>query len=162
MHYCIVPGCHNSSSVHWHLSFHRLLLKKSILKNWIHKIGWKNLPLIGNSRVCSEPFETDRLPRKNDYPTKKLPVHPLAVAPFRPRKPPKARLIMQEESRLPESRADDQESGLEEYNMPGRVNVITNTDLSGTDIEEMEHRISDLTKENSVLRSKISSQVYHR
>ena len=161
VHYCVVPGCHNSSSVHRHLSFHRLPLKnKSLLKNWIHKIGRKNLPLNGNSRVCSEHFETDRLLGKNDYPTKKLPVRPLAVAPFRPRNPPKARLIMQEKSRVPESQAVDQESGLEEYDMPRGVNVITNTDLSGTDIEEMEHRISDLTKENSVLRSKISSSKF--
>ena len=44
--------------------------------------------------------------------------------------------------------------------MLGGVNVITNTDLSGTNIEEMEHQISDSTKENSVPRSKISSSKF--
>ena len=76
VHYCVVPGCHNSSVTHSHLSFHRLPLKnKALLKVWVHKIGRRNLSLNDNSRVCSEHFvkSADRLLRKYEYPTMNLP-----------------------------------------------------------------------------------------
>ena len=53
------------------LSFHRLpLMKKKLLKVWVHKIGRKNLPLNNNTRVCSEDFvnAAKRSLRPDEYP----------------------------------------------------------------------------------------------
>ena len=47
MHFCVVPGCNNSSTNRRDLSFHRLPLKnKALLKLWVHKIGRRNLPTV--------------------------------------------------------------------------------------------------------------------
>ena len=57
VHYCVVPGCHDSSTTYSHLSFHRLPLKtKGLLKIWVHKIGRKNLLLNDNLQICSEHY----------------------------------------------------------------------------------------------------------
>ena len=51
---CVVPGCSSRSDRDKHLSFYALpLSNKHLLKQWIHVIGEKNLPINPNSRVCS-------------------------------------------------------------------------------------------------------------
>lgn len=88
---CVVPGCSN------HLdrdavSFHCLPLKnKRFLKLWVHKIGQKNLPVNGNSRVCSNHFinSVGRRLRCDEVPT----IHmPDLTTPVRKRKSPRKRV----------------------------------------------------------------------
>ena len=77
VHFCAVPGCSNDSIKRPELSFHRLpLMKKKLLKVWVHKIGQKNLPLNNNTCVYSEHFVNSiksRL-RPDEFPSLKLPV----------------------------------------------------------------------------------------
>ena len=57
VHVCVIPGCSNRSDRETRLSYFHLPLKnKRLLKIWIHQIRRKNLPLNGNSRVCSDHF----------------------------------------------------------------------------------------------------------
>ena len=80
--FCCVPGCSNHSDHETNLSFHRLSLKrKMILKNWIHKIGRKNLPLNDKTRICSEHFvdSRGRMLRWDEVPSLKLPSLPTQV-----------------------------------------------------------------------------------
>lgn len=76
VYFCCVPGCSNRSDKQSHLSFFRLPLNnKSVLKQWIHLIGRKNLLINPNTRVCSEHFEqaSNRLLRVNEVPSLRLP-----------------------------------------------------------------------------------------
>uniref|UniRef100_A0A1X7V1H4 THAP-type domain-containing protein n=1 Tax=Amphimedon queenslandica TaxID=400682 RepID=A0A1X7V1H4_AMPQE len=68
VHDCCVPGCSNNSTREAHLSFFSLPLKrKSLLKQWVHAIGRKNLQLNKHTRICSEHFiqANGRLLRKD-------------------------------------------------------------------------------------------------
>ena len=78
VNFCVVPGCSNRSNREKDLSYYRLPLKdKKLLQVWVHKIGRKNLPLNGNSRVCSQHFEPNsargRCLLPGEYPKLKLP-----------------------------------------------------------------------------------------
>ena len=91
VHFCAVPGCSNDSIRRPELSFHRLpIMKKKLLKVWVHKIGRKNLPLNNNTRVCSEHFvnSAKRRLRPDEYPSLKLPVLATSVTNPRKRKSP--------------------------------------------------------------------------
>ena len=89
VHFCCVPGCSNDSTK-THLSFFSLPQKrKSVLKQWIHAIGRKNLHVNAHTRVCSEHFmnANGRLLRPDEVPS----VHIPRSKPKRCRKPPKDR-----------------------------------------------------------------------
>ena len=59
-HFCCVPSCSSNSVRDSHFSFFRLpLSKKSLLKQWVHAIGRKNLPVNTNTRVCSKHLSLD-------------------------------------------------------------------------------------------------------
>ena len=50
---CVVPGCSSRSDRAKHLSFHALpLTNKPLLRQWVHQIGRKKLPINKNTRVC--------------------------------------------------------------------------------------------------------------
>ena len=77
VHFCCVPGCSNRSDRERQLSYYGLPLKnKKLLKEWIHKIGRKNLPLNSSTRICSEHFlnASGRLLRKSEAPSQNLPL----------------------------------------------------------------------------------------
>ena len=89
VHFCAVPGCSNRSDRETHLTFHRLPLKrKELLKEWIHKIGRKNLPLNPSTRVCSEHFVNSRgrMLRSDEVPSVNLPILPTRVSQPTPRR----------------------------------------------------------------------------
>ena len=57
VNFCCVPCCSNNSIRDSNLSYFRLPLRnKGLLKQWIHSIGRKNLPINANMRVCSQHF----------------------------------------------------------------------------------------------------------
>ena len=147
VHYCVVPGCHNSSVSHPHLSFHCLPLNdKRLLKIWVHKIRRKNLPLNANSRVCYEHFETSRLLRHSNYPTKKLPTLPLETIPNKSRKPPKERTVPQI------LQNDDSDESVE---ATVQVDVGYNTEMMGTDIDDLKHQVSEMAREVATLKKEV-------
>ena len=77
VHFCCVPGCSNENHRESNLSYFRLPLKqKKLLKSWIHRIGRKNLPINGETRVCSKHFVNakGRLLRPNEVPSLNLPI----------------------------------------------------------------------------------------
>ena len=93
MHFCCVPGCSNNSRRDSHLSFFTLPLKrKSILRQWVHRIGRKNLSLNSHTRVCSKHFlqANGRLLRPDEIPTLNLPG---SITSISKRKPPKERQL---------------------------------------------------------------------
>ena len=76
VHFCCVPGCSSNSFRETHLSFFTLPLKrKQLLKQWVHAIGRKNLPVNSHTRVCSDHFveANRRLFRLNEVPSLGLP-----------------------------------------------------------------------------------------
>ena len=59
-HFCCVLSCSSNSIRDSHFSFFRLpLSKKSLLKQWVHAIGRKNLHVIINPRICSKHLSFD-------------------------------------------------------------------------------------------------------
>ena len=94
VHFCCMPGCSNRSTRKHHLYYFALpLKKKQLLRNWIHKIGCKNLPINTSTRICSEHFvnATGRRLRPDEYPSVKLPVLSTAISTTQ-RKPSKEQL----------------------------------------------------------------------
>ena len=70
--FCCVPGCSNNSKRNSKLSFFSLALKrKGILKQWIHCVGRKNVPINKHTRLCSEHFvlARGRLLRPDEVPS---------------------------------------------------------------------------------------------
>ena len=77
-----------------YLSYFSLpLTGKPLLKQWIHSIGHKNLPINTNTRVCSIHFvnATGRRLRPDEVPTLYMPVFSTSVSLSAPRKPPRNR-----------------------------------------------------------------------
>ncbi len=91
VHFCCLPGCSSNSSRDCDLSFFRLpLKKKALLKQWVHAIGRKNLPINQHTRVCSKHFikACKRLLRSDEVPSQNI---PKISKPSTSRKPPKER-----------------------------------------------------------------------
>ena len=87
---CVVPGCGSRSDRDHQLSFHRLPLKnKTLLRQWLHHIGRKNVPLNNNSRICSRHFKNSykRKLQSDEYPTENLPKLATRVSKPTPRRP---------------------------------------------------------------------------
>ena len=94
VHCCSVPGCTNRSDRESHLSYLSLpLTRKPVLKQCIHRIGRKDLPINPNTRVCSNHFvnATGRRVRPDEVPTLYMPVLSTSVSLLAPRKPPRNR-----------------------------------------------------------------------
>ena len=92
VHCCSVPGCSNRSDRESHLSFFKLPLKnKALLKQWVHRIGRKNLPINPNTRVCSEHFvqAAGRLLQHDEVPSLRLPILSTSPRVGKHRKPPR-------------------------------------------------------------------------
>ena len=93
VHCCCVPRCSHRSDREHHLSYFGLPLKiKSILKQWVHRIGRKNLPINYYTRVCSSHFvqAAGRRLQPDEVPSLNLLVL-TSVARSTPRRPPKER-----------------------------------------------------------------------
>ena len=94
VHFCCVPGYSSNSLRETHVSFFTLPLKrKQLLKQWVHAIGRKNLPVNSHTRVCSDHFvkANGRLLRLDEVPSLGLLG---SVGPKISRKPPKDRSLV--------------------------------------------------------------------
>ena len=90
VNFCVVPGCSSRSNRERHLTFHSLpLSNKCLLKQRIHQLGRKNLPINVCSRVCSRHFKDSlgRRLRSDEYPTKNFPQLATRVSTQAPRRP---------------------------------------------------------------------------
>ena len=93
---CCVPNSSSRSNREQTLSYYGLpLTNKKLLKQWIHRIGRKNLPLNKSTVVCSRHFvgteSQKRLLRPDEVPSKELPVLPTTITCRTTRKPPRER-----------------------------------------------------------------------
>ena len=110
----------------------------------MHMIGRKNFLLNGNSRVCSEHFVnfTRRRLRIDEYPTLKLPELPTQVKPAWKRRSPQKRVLVVPSTSLP---LDDLVPGGDSL-LEG-VDVGSNSDMTGTDIEKLHLQIAELKQQ---------------
>ena len=147
VHFCCVPGCSNRSDRESHLSFHRLPLKrKHILKQWIHKIGRKNLPLKESMRVCSDHFPDSRgrILRSDEVPSLNLPSLPTRVSIPTPRRT----LIRHTPTTgdLDES-ISQAETTDDEHITSSYSDVAINTELTMADIDLLETKLKETEKD---------------
>ena len=94
VNFCCVPCCSNNSIRDSALSYFGLPLRnKALLKQWIHSIGRKNLPINANTRVCSHHFckGGGRQLRPDEVPSLNLPP---ALGILRPYKEPRRKSPM--------------------------------------------------------------------
>ena len=141
VNFCAIPGCSNRSDRDVNVSYHRLPVNKpSLLKQWIHKIGRENLPILDSTRVCSDHFVNSkgRKLRPDEYPTLNLPSLPTQVSV----PPPRRQLIRYS---LPEKRKRCNEDEIEREVLYS--NVETNTELTWFAINEMENKLNEMTKQ---------------
>ena len=146
VNFCVVPGCSKRSNREKDLSYYRLPLKdKKLLQIWIYKIGRKNLPLNGNSRVCSEHFEPNsargRCLLPGEYPTLKLPEITKAEKQRRP--PPTKRVTVP----LHENHNSDHEEqrGMEQLTVKSHdIEVQVDLHVDDTRIVNLEAEIEAL------------------
>lgn len=156
VHFCCVPGCSNRSDRETHLSFRRLPLKKKLLlKQWIHKIGRKNLPICQSTRVCSEHFSPDsrgRLLRKDEVPCLKLPPLPTRATLSTPRRPLRRH--------TPEPN-DDATSASDTDTVPETsCDVGIMTDLTMADIDSLEDKLKKAEDECIESKNKYLKQEF--
>ena len=142
---CVVPGCGSRSDRDHHLSFHLLpLSKKGLLKQWLHQIRRKNVPLNKNSRVCSRHFLKSfmRKLRPDEYPTENLPALSTRVKTPTPRRP----LVC----RLPDETSDDSDDDGTEQLPTQDVGVNTEENRESEKLEarimELEGKVKELTE----------------
>jgi len=139
VNFCAVPGCSNLSDHDLNVSYHRLPInRQSLLKQWIHKIGQENLPILDSTRVCSEHFVNSkgRKLQPDEYPTLKLPLLPTQVSVT----PPHRQLVQHS---LPEKRkrcSNEDEAKREVL----YCNAETNTELTWVAIDEMENKLNEI------------------
>lgn len=163
VHFCAVPGCSNDSIRRPELSFHRLpLMKKKLLKVWVHKIGRKNLPLNNNTRVCSEHFvnSAQRRLRPDEYPSLKLPVLATSVTNPRKRKSPVKRSKPEElDVCLSSCSEDDSVQVPDSTSSKSCCTELTVHDITLMErqISEMKQEINDLKTENALLKFTLSN-----
>lgn len=148
VHFCAVPGCSNNSTKKPELSFHRLPLKdKKLIKIWIHKIGRKNLPVNGNTRVCSEHFvnSANRRLRPGEFPSINLPILSTTVSKPLTRRSPMPRGALGR-------KLDSDVSGGSDEEEESVSDQACCTDLTVSHIEAMEEEISKLKQEICYLK----------
>ena len=139
VNFCAVPGCSNRSDRDKNVSYHRLPINKpGLLKQWIHKIGRENLPILDSTRVCSEHFinSKGRKLRPDEYPTLKLPQLATQVS-----VPPPRREMVCYDLPVKKRKCDDEvETSL-------YCDAQTNTELTWLEIEDMEEELHATKKE---------------
>lgn len=143
VNFCVVPGCSSRSNRERHLTFHSLpLSNKRLLKQWVHQIGRKNLPINACSRVCSRHFKNScgRRLRCDEYPTENLPQLATRVSTQAPRRPPLSRRTTSTVSQV---------TDLEE---PARKEVGVNTDAYDDEVAKLRARVTELEEEVTILR----------
>ena len=151
---CVVPGCGNRSDRDHHLSFHALpLTNKGLLKQWLHQIGRKNVPLNRNSRVCSKHFKKShwRKLQLDEYPTENLPQLATQVSTSTPRRPLVRRLFT-------ENKGDD-DDGESIQQLPTQdVGVNTDGDQEA-EKSELEVKVGELEREIEMLKGSGSGEM---
>ena len=141
-----MPGCSNRPSRESHLSYFALPLKnKKLLRNWIHKIGRKKLPINASTRICSDHFVNATGYRlcPDEYPSVKLPILSTTISTTQ-RKPPKERYS----TNLNVINNSD-----EVEKLTRDVSVSTEPDWN-TEISELRKKINLIEEEKVVLQKK--------
>ena len=127
---------------------------------WIHKIGRKNLPVNSNTRVCSKHFvdSAGRRLRKDEFPSRNLPILPTLV-------------IMPVKRKSPRKRNEHVEDrfGSDEESEPAPVQDLDCDQCCSTEltiaeikrmeeqIEEMKEQLSELKHENAALKFSLTN-----
>lgn len=146
VHFCCVPGCANRSNRETGLSYFKLPLKrKSILKQWIHVIGRKNLPINNSTRVCSVHFinASARKLRPDEVPSEKLPLRSITVK-TTSRKPPKHRPYVEK-------------SPTNIVMELSPLDRCKDTQTEGPSMEELERLLSEEKQKNAKLTEELNS-----
>ena len=147
VHFCCVPGCANRSNRDAGISYFKLLLKRnSILKQWIHIIGRKNLPINNGTRVCSVHFinATAWKLRPDEVPSEKLFLRSVTVK-TNSRKPPKHQPFAEKPHEVTPANVDfllDRCKGIQ---------------TEGPSMEEMECLLSGEKQKNAKLTEELNS-----
>ena len=147
VHCCCVPGCANRSNRDTGISYFKLLLKRSlILKQWIHVIGRKNLPINNNNHVCSVHFinATAQKLRPDEVPSEKLPLRSVTVK-TNSQKPPKHRPFAEKPREVTPTNVDS------------LLDRCKGIQTEGPSIEEMEHLLSKENQNNAKLTEELNS-----
>ena len=142
VNFCAVPGCSNRSDRGTNVSYHRLPINKpALLKQWIHKIGRENLPILDSTRVCSEHFinSKGRKLRPDEYPTLKLPLLAAQVS-----VPPPRRELVRHDLPVKKRKCD---SEVETSSDILYCDAQTNTELTWLEIKDMEEELHATKKE---------------
>ena len=140
VNFCAVPECSNRSDRDVNVSYHRLPLNKPfLLKQWIHKIGRENFPILDSTRVSSDHFVNSkgRKLRPDECPILKLPSLPNQVC-----VPPQRRQLIRHS--LPEKKRCKEDETESEILYS---NAETNTELIWFAIDEMESKLNEMTKQ---------------
>lgn len=150
VNFCAVPGCSNRSDRDTHVSYHRLPINKpALLKQWIHKIGRENLPILDSTRVCSEHFinSKGRKLRPDEYPTLKLPLLPMKVS-----APPPRRELLRHDLPVKKRKCNSEAESEILY-----CDAQTNTELTWLEIEDMEKELDATKKEIEEYKAECSA-----
>ena len=155
VHCCCVPGCSNNSKRDAHLSFFSLPLKrKKILKQWIHKIGRKNLPITKHVSICSDHFvqANGRLLRKDEVPSLLLPASITSQRSIKSRNPPKERPVNNE---VPGAENSHDDSDFDDQQLS--CDVSTQTDET-IDANLLVQKVAELERELKCKDDQITKQ----
>ena len=157
VHVCAVPGCSNQSDRESNLTYHSLpLQKKTLLKQWIHRIGQKNLPLNSSTQVCSQHFVSSK-GRKlwhNEVPSLKLPSLPTNV-----HRQPLRRPLLRHHTCSSTETADPVEVEISNLEFT-YSDAAVNTDLTMVDIEEIESQLREVKEELLQVKSEVKKQQF--
>ena len=149
VHFCCVPGCANRSNRETCLSYFKLPIRRRlILKQWVHAIGRKNLPINNSTRICSVHFinVTGRKLRPDEVPSKNLPLRSITVK-RTSRKPPKDRPFVEKSLNVtPTDIATD-----------SPLDKCKGTQTEGPNMEEMERLLSEEKQKNAKLTEELTS-----
>ena len=140
VNFCAVLGCGNRYPRDRDVSYHCLPVNRpALLKQWKHKIGQQNLPILNSTRVCSNHFVNSkgRKLRVDEVPSLKLPSLPTQVS-----VPPPCRQLVRHE--LPKKRKRTEEKSCREVLY---CDAETNTDIIGIEIDEMQADLYKAVKE---------------
>ena len=124
------------------------LQRKDVLKQWVHKISRKNLQLNESTRVCSRHFVNSkgRILRFDEVPSLNLPCLSTCVVVLPPH-----RLLIRYEQRKTVGQssqhiATEPDADHEDPEVKN-IDVAVNTDLTTSDIEELEKQLQEAKKD---------------
>ena len=165
VHFCCVSSCSNRSDRETGLSFHCLPLKrKRVLKQLIHVIGRKKLPLNKSTRVCSDHFpgSRGRMLRLDEVPSLNLPSLLIKTLAATPRRPPVRKTTCYEDTQQCSSSDSciDADNTCIDDSSPRMVEMAVNTDLTMNDINELEQQLNKLELKHKDLECDYSKQAF--